>query len=70
MRQSTIQRFRLIALITASVAAGLASASAWATTYEYDELGRVKKVTYDDGSYVIYAYDAAGNRTVVTAVKN
>jgi YD repeat-containing protein len=37
---------------------------------EYDVLGRLTKVTYGDGSYVTYAYDAAGNRTTVTATKN
>lgn len=34
---------------------------AWAESYEYDELNRVTKVMYDDGSYVEYRYDAAGN---------
>jgi YD repeat-containing protein len=70
MRHSALQRFRVLALTTALATAGLAGAPAWAITYEYDALGRVKKVTYDDGSYVSYYYDAAGNRTVVTAVKN
>ena len=30
---------------------------AWAESYEYDELNRVTKVMYDDGSYVEYRYD-------------
>lgn len=42
---------------------------ALAVTYEYDDLGRLKKVIYDDGSHVTYQYDAAGNRTAVTTVK-
>lgn len=37
----------------------------WAETYEYDELNRVIKVTYDDGSYVSYTYDRNGNITDV-----
>ncbi len=32
-----------------------------ATTYEYDELGRVTQVTNEDGSRVTYIYDVNGN---------
>ncbi len=32
-----------------------------ATTYEYDELGRVTQATNEDGSLVTYVYDANGN---------
>jgi YD repeat-containing protein len=55
-----------LALGTALLAAPAADA---ATTYEYDSLGRLTKVTYDDGSWVQYAYDANGNRTVVQTYK-
>lgn len=34
---------------------------AWAITYEYDELNRLKRVIYDNGVSIIYEYDAAGN---------
>lgn len=34
---------------------------AYAEEYEYDDLNRVAKVTYDDGSYVEYTYDRNGN---------
>jgi YD repeat-containing protein len=32
-------------------------------TYEYDELNRLKKITYEDGKVIQYTYDGAGNRT-------
>lgn len=35
------------------------------TTYQYDTLGRVTKVTYPDNKQICYAYDPAGNRTQV-----
>lgn len=35
----------------------------FATTVNYDALGRVAFITYDDGKSVLYSYDAAGNRT-------
>ncbi|MDB9999125.1 hypothetical protein OAE16_01640 [Porticoccaceae bacterium] len=39
------------------------SLGAQATTYEYDDLGRLIKVTQDSGSIIDYSYDPAGNRT-------
>ena len=42
---------------------GVAGVSA-AITYEYDGLGQLSRVTYDDGSVVVYEYDAVGNRTL------
>ena len=33
----------------------------YAEEYEYDELGRVTKVTYEDGSSIEYEYDKNGN---------
>ena len=35
------------------------------TQYWYDPLGRVVRVQFQDGSTVVYSYDAAGNRTQV-----
>lgn len=32
-------------------------------TYTYDDLGRVKTVTYSNGATITYDYDPAGNRT-------
>jgi chitodextrinase len=42
-----------------------ASVSAGSVTYTYDESGRLKLVTYDNGSKVTYTLDAAGNRKAV-----
>jgi len=39
------------------------SQSAWAITYEYDDLNRLVKATYDNGAVITYSYDAAGNIT-------
>ena len=36
--------------------------------YEYDKLNRLVKVTYGDGSYVEYKYDANGNLIEVHTV--
>jgi large repetitive protein len=49
----------------ALLSALLASPSQSATTYVYDNLGRLWTVTYDNGLQVVYSYDAAGNRTSV-----
>ncbi|BEV12117.1 RHS repeat protein [Asticcacaulis sp. DW145] len=44
----------------------LIALSASQTAFVYDALGRVTKVTYDNGTVVEYQYDAAGNRTQKT----
>lgn len=50
------------------VLAGMVSvASVSAETYEYDELSRVSKVIYEDGSYQTYTYDANGNIKEITS---
>lgn len=41
----------------------ISSTASAGTTFEYDEHGRLEKVTYDDGATVTYTYDDAGNRT-------
>jgi len=51
-------RVAILLIFTMLCASGM---NVHAENYEYDELNRVKKVTYDDGSYVEYAYDANGN---------
>ncbi|MDQ5936881.1 MAG: hypothetical protein QG574_4221 [Cyanobacteriota bacterium erpe_2018_sw_21hr_WHONDRS-SW48-000092_B_bin.40] len=34
-------------------------------TYTYDNLGRLKTVTYTNGTVITYNYDVAGNRTSI-----
>ena len=34
-------------------------------TYTYDSLGRIKTVTFANGTVITYNYDAMGNRTSV-----
>jgi YD repeat-containing protein len=36
--------------------------------YEYDDLGRLTRVVFDDENYIVYEYDANGNITRVTRV--
>jgi YD repeat-containing protein len=60
------RRVRSVVAMLAGLSAVLASA---ATVYEYDELGRLARVDFTDGSYITYDYDAAGNReTVVSTI--
>jgi YD repeat-containing protein len=62
----------LLALVLLSVSLATATSTALAdsVTYTYDSLGRLVKLTYDNGATMVYNYDSAGNRTsvVVTAV--
>lgn len=48
-----------IAVLTAS------AAFAGSVSYTYDNLGRLVKATYSNGTVITYTYDAAGNRTAV-----
>ena len=36
---------------------------AYGTSYEYDTLNRLTRVTYDGGFQIVYSYDEVGNRT-------
>ena len=52
-------------VLAASVGLGLLSTAAQAgpITYVYDQLGRLKRITYPSGAVIEYSYDANGNRT-------
>jgi YD repeat-containing protein len=52
----------LAALLLASAVPSFAASA----SYTYDALGRLVQVTYDNGTIIVYAYDAAGNRTTKT----
>ncbi len=67
MRSLTSACKPLLRLLVPVIAASVTSiALAGSVTYTYDTLGRLSKATYSNGVVVTYAYDAAGNRTVVT----
>ncbi len=46
----------------------LFASSVSAITYEYDELNRLKKIDYENGAFILYEYDAAGNIIAVQYV--
>ncbi|WP_298273067.1 RHS repeat domain-containing protein [Geobacter sp.] len=53
----------LVALLITVISVMFASmAGAAVATYTYDELNRLKRVDYDDGTYIDYTYDEIGNR--------
>jgi len=54
-------------LVMLTLAALAFSGASWSATssvsYSYDKVGRVVTAVYDNGSCIIYSYDANGNRT-------
>ena len=48
------------------VSAGGRALGADQTIYDYDALGRLQSVTYQNGTKVLYTHDQAGNRIQVT----
>ncbi len=61
MRQGLLISFVVISLIVISFHTSYADT----TNYIYDELNRLTRVEYGDGTKILYAYDQAGNRSQV-----
>lgn len=53
---------KILPILLLTLAAKFAAAQT-TTTYEYDKLYRLTKITYGNGSSITYLYDANGNRT-------
>ena len=53
----------MIKKILYTLAILVATIQTFAQTYNYDNLNRLTKVVYDNGTMVTYTYDALGNRT-------
>jgi YD repeat-containing protein len=62
MRMTRSQRRATIASLSLAPAILLAATTFAATQYQYDALGRLVRVRYDNGKEIVYTYDAAGNR--------
>ncbi len=55
----------VVAVFTAGAALAASAAFAGSVVYAYDNLGRLSRAAYSNGVVIVYAYDAAGNRTSV-----
>ena len=62
--RAALRAWTVFLVLGASV--GQSALAADQTLYNYDALGRLQSVQYQNGTTVTYAYDAAGNRTQVT----
>lgn len=63
MKTNVVRVLKPLALATLLLTVSAPAPAQTNFGYTYDALGRVKIVTYPDGSTVAYDYDAAGNRT-------
>lgn len=69
LRLQSISMVAWLPAIAMGLALGATAALGASVSYEYDDLGRLKAVVYDDGRRVDYVLDPAGNReSVATAV--
>jgi YD repeat-containing protein len=61
---------RLKTVLVLTIFINFLIAISFAATYQYDSLNRLSKVTYNDGTRIVYTYDASGNRSakVVTVL--
>ncbi len=50
-------------LFTSTASANAANSDQ--ASYMYDALGRITKITFNNGTTVVYSYDNNGNRTTV-----
>jgi YD repeat-containing protein len=62
MRMTGRRRRSAIAPLSLATALTLSATALAATQYQYDALGRLVRVRYDNGKEIAYTYDAAGNR--------
>ena len=52
-----------VLLVSVVLLAAAGPTTAGSVSYEYDALGRLERIVYDDGTVIEFTYDAAGNRT-------
>lgn len=65
--RAATKRVFLACLLLHLLGGVFAAALADTVNYEYDALGRLKKVTHSDGSVITYTLDPAGNRIEVAS---
>jgi len=65
-----MHRIRALFIIAGLMAAPLTASAQTTNTYTYDDLGRLKSVTYPSGPKTGYNYDAADNRTKAQTALN
>lgn len=59
----TILSYFSVMLVSLIMITTTAPTFAGSVSYEYDALGRLERIVYDDGTVIEFTYDAAGNRT-------
>lgn len=66
MRSRFFQQFPRAALAACLMVSASSASAQMVIRYTYDRAGRATTALYDNGTCVIYAYDANGNRTART----